>query len=137
MGFRRWTLLTFLFPGRYVERGPFWPTFDLEEWSRSVYTWNEDPWNGFRDFAGRPSDTVSRGEGDCEDYALVAASWALARGHDGVGIAFCWESSRPWPTHVVAFDDERVYSSGDITRGTVDEWVADSKYTFALRRRIS
>lgn len=137
MEIRRWTPLTFLFPGRYVERGPFWSTFDLEGWSRSVYTWTEDPWNGVRDFAGRPSKTVSRGEGDCEDYALVAASWALARGYEGVGIAFCWESSRPWPTHVVAFDDERVYSSGDITRGTVDEWVADSTYAFALRRRIS
>lgn len=137
MELRRWTPLTFLVPGRYVDRDPFWSEFDLPEWSRSAYEWTQDPWNGFRDFARRPVDTVSRGCGDCEDYALVAVSWAVAHGRDGVGLAFCWESTRPWPTHVVAFDDECVYSSGNITETDIDEWVSDSKYTFALKRRVA
>lgn len=137
MGLRRWSPLTFLFPRQYVDRDPFWSEFDLEEWSRSAYEWTQDPWNGFLDFAKRPAETVSRGRGDCEDYALVAVSWAVAHGRDGVGLAFCWELSRPWPTHVVAFDDERVYSSGSIAEKGIDEWITDSKYVFALKRRIA
>jgi hypothetical protein len=137
MGLRRWTPLTFLFPRRYVARDRSWAEFDLETWSRTEYEWREDAWNGFRDFARRPADTVSQGEGDCEDYALVAASWAASRGRDDVGLAFCWESTRPWPTHVVAFDDRRVYSSGHIHVAEVDEWVDDSRYAFALKRRVT
>lgn len=137
MELRRWTPLTYLFPGRYVDRDQFWSEFDLEEWSRSAYEWTEDPWNGFRDFARRPAETISRGRGDCEDYALVAVSWAVAQGHEGVGLAFCWKLYYPWPTHVVAYDDERVYSSGSISRTSVDDWVADSAYDFALKRRVA
>ncbi|MFD1686736.1 hypothetical protein [Halobellus litoreus] len=136
MRLRRWTPLTYLFPNRYVDRDPFWAEFDFEQWSESTYEWTEDPWNGFRDFAQRPAETVSRGTGDCEDYSLVAASWMVAQGREGTGIAFCWEPSRPWPTHVIAFEDGRVYSSGNITEGTLDDWIADSKYLFALKRRV-
>jgi hypothetical protein len=135
---RRWTPLVFLFPNRYVAQGPFWVEFDLERWSRAEYEWTRDGWDGLRDFAARPAETVDRGRGDCEDYALVALSWAVAHDREAAGIAFCWESPYPWPRHVVAFDHERVYSSGEITRQTVDEWVADSsRYDFALERRLS
>jgi hypothetical protein len=37
---------------------------------------------------------------------------------------------------VIAFDEEFVYSSGDIVETSVDEWVRDSKYDGALRRRL-
>lgn len=137
MDLRRWTPLTFLFPARYVEWDERWTAFDLGEWSDSTYEWTQDPWNGVSDFAQRPAETVETGRGDCEDYALVAASWALVNGHEGVGLAFCWEPPYPWPRHVIAFDDERVYSSGHISEESVDEWLADSKYAFAVRRRIT
>lgn len=134
---RRWTPLTFIAPGRYVDRDPSWAAFDLEGWAEGTYDWIEDPWNGFLDFARRPRRTVSEGAGDCEDFALVAASWSIARGRDGVGLAFCWRPPYPWPTHVIAFDDQFVYSSGDVDRTSVDEWIEDSDYVFALRRRVS
>lgn len=137
MEFRRWTPFTYLHPQKFIDHNDFWLEFDLEEWSRSVYEWTEDPWNGFRDFAQRPAETVSSGKGDCEDYALVAASWALAHNHKGVGLAFCWESSYPWPTHAIAFDNERIYSSGSIYKSTVERWIADSKYSFTLKRRVA
>jgi len=133
---RRWTPLTFLFPSKYVETDAFWEEFDFEAWSGSDYTWTRDPWNGFRDFARRPRETVDRKRGDCEDYALVALSWAVANGRDGVGLAFCWEWPFPWPTHVIAFDDERVYSSGYIREKSVSRWIEDSKYRYALERRV-
>jgi hypothetical protein len=132
----RWTPLTFLFPGRYVDRSEFWTDFDLETWSRETYDWDQDGWSGWRDVAAEPRETVDRGHGDCEDYALVAAAWAVARERDGVGIAFCWDPPWPFPTHVIAYDDERVYSSGRISEETVGEWVADSSYSFALERPV-
>ena len=133
---RRWTPFTFLFPGRYVDDDEFWTDFDLVAWSRTTYEWTEDPWNGFRDFARRPRDTVAAGTGDCEDYALVAASWLVAQGRDRVGLAFCWEWPYPWARHVIAFDGERVYSSGTISQGSVEEWVEDSRYAVSVSRRI-
>lgn len=137
MNLRRWTPLTYLLPNRYVDRDDWWETFDFESWSETEYVWTSDPWNGFVDFAQHPRDCVESGRGDCEDYALVAISWAVARGRDGIGIAFCWDLPHPWPTHVIGYDDERVYSSGTITETSADEWVAESRYDFALRRRVT
>lgn len=137
MELRRWTPLTFLLPNRYVDHDSRWREFDLQGWSETGYEWTQDPWNGLRDFAQRPPETVDSGRGDCEDYALVAVSWAVANSRDGVGLAFCWELPYPWPRHVIAFDDERVYSSGHTVETDVDEWIDGSKYEFAVRRRIA
>lgn len=137
MELRRWTPLTFLFPSQYVNRDERWEEFALEEWSDAAYEWTQDPWNGVSDFAQRPAETVDSGRGDCEDYALVAVAWAVANGREGIGIAFCWELPYPWPRHVIAYDRERVYSSGHISEKSVDEWIADSKYEFAIRRRLT
>lgn len=137
MGLGRWTPLTFLFPTRYIETGSFWAEFDLEGWASAEYEWTQDPWNGFLDFAKRPSETVLHGHGDCEDFALVALSWARAQARSPLGIGFCWKTTRPWPTHVIAYDSEYVYSSGDITRMHLDDWIENSPYAFALRRRVA
>ncbi|WP_066414039.1 hypothetical protein [Halorubrum aethiopicum] len=136
MDLRRWTPFTFLAPSRYVDRDDRWEEFDLAEWSRSEYDWTQDPWNGFRDFARRPRECVEADRGDCEDYALVALSWAVAHDRDGIGIGFCWNLPYPWPRHVIAFDDERVYSSGEIHEGSVAEWREGSRYSFVLKRRV-
>jgi hypothetical protein len=134
---RRWTPLTFLAPARYVDRDPFWTDFDLHAWADDAYTWVPDPWNGLRDFARRPRATVEAGEGDCEDFALVALSWATANGRSGLGLGFCFEPRTPWPTHAIAFDDVEVYSSGDIEPTTVDGWLAGcDTYARAVRRRV-
>lgn len=136
MGLVRWTPLTFIAPSRYVDRDGYWADFDLKEWSRTAYEWTEDPWNGLIDFAQPPRTTVEEATGDCEDYALVAVAWAVAQDREGVGIAFCWESPYPWPRHVIAYDDDRVYSSGVIVDSSVSEWIDASKYAFCVRRRI-
>jgi hypothetical protein len=133
---RRWTPLTFLAPSRYVDHDPWWDSFDLVAWSREQYTWTADGWNGYRDFAQRPRETVARGRGDCEDYALVVLAWAVATGRAGLGLAFCFEPPTPWPTHVVAYDDGFVYSSGAVMRTTLARYIDRSRYRFALRRRV-
>jgi len=136
MDLQRWTPLTFLFPARYVDGDDRWGSFNLLEWSDADYEWTQDPWNGISDFAQRPGETVDSGRGDCEDYALVALAWAVANGRDRVGLAFCWELPYPWPRHVIAYDDERVYSSGHVSEKRVGEWIDDSRYEFAVRRRV-
>lgn len=136
LNLRRWTPLTFVAPRRYLESDPFGEDQEFQTWARDHYDWTQDPWNGFRDFAQRPAETIKTGRGDCEDFALVAISWAVSREREGVGLGFCWEWPRPWPTHVIAFDDEYVYSSGSITTESVDEWLEDSKYDYVLKRRV-
>ena len=133
----RWTPFAVLWPDRYVsDDRDLWSAFDIEEWSRRGYDWVEDDWNGILDFAKRPNETLADGEGDCEDYALVAASWALANDRPGVGLAVCWEWPYPWPRHAIAYDDERVYSSGHVTEESVDEFNEREGYRFALRRPL-
>lgn len=137
MVIQRWSPLTLVAPTRYIETGSFWEDFDLDTWAREEYDWVQDPWNGFLDIAKPPSVTVRHNEGDCEDFALVALSWAVANDRDGIGLGFCWKTSRPWPTHAIAFDATTVYSSGSITEISLDSWVANSPYRFVVRRRVS
>lgn len=136
MQLRRWTPFVMVRPQHYVSRSDFWEEFDLFEWAGGVYEWTEDPWNGFRDFAKRPQRTVSDGRGDCEDFALVAASWAIAQDRDNVGLGFCFTWPRPWPVHAIAYDANRIYSSGYISEVAVTEWLANSRYDYCLRRPI-
>lgn len=133
----RWTPFAVLRPERYVsDDEALWSALDIEAWSRRSYEWDEDDWNGFIDVAKRPHETLADGTGDCEDYALVAASWALANDRPGVGLAVCWEWPYPWPRHAIAYDDERVYSSGQVTEESVDEYAERDGYRFVLRRPV-
>jgi hypothetical protein len=66
----------------------------------------------------------------------VAASWALANDRPGVGLAVCWEWPYPWPRHAIAYDDERVYSSGHITEESVEEYAERDGFAFTLRRPV-
>lgn len=137
MEIKRWTPFTFFMPNRYIDRSNFWIDFNLQKWSSEIYKWKQDSWNGYRDFAKRPAQTISDGEGDCEDYALVAASWALAQDHRGVGLGVCWKRLDPRPRHVIAFDNEFVYSSGDIRQESVEEYISRSQYSYCVKRTLA
>ena len=132
----RWTPFVFAAPRRYVGRGSRWGGFDFEAWSNR-YEWRQDEWNGWLDVARRPDDTVEAEEGDCEDYALVAASWALATGRTPVGLGFCFTGRLPIPRHAIAYDRERVYSSGEMREETVDDYVDRTEYRWVVRRRLA
>jgi hypothetical protein len=132
----RWTPLVAAQPQWYVGRGDRWGAFDFEAWS-DRYEWSEDEWNGWFDVASPPDETVAAATGDCEDYALVAASWALARGRTPVGLGFCFTSRLPVPRHAVAYDRDRVYSSGDYREESLDDYLDRTEYAWALRRRLA
>lgn len=136
MKLRQWTPFVYARPNKYADPSAVPDGFDLVEWSDDEFEWRQDRWNGLRDLATPPAETVERGYGDCEDYALVAVSWALANDRDGVGIGFCFPSRSPVPRHVVAYDDERVYSSGQIADESPSEWLDGSRYARMLRRSV-
>jgi hypothetical protein len=128
----RWTPLLFLVPGRFVQTDAFWRTVVLDQLD---HEWTRDGWRGLKDTVSDPYTTLLDGRGDCEDYAVLAASARRASGA-AVALAFCWQD-RPWPTHVVASDGDRVYSSGRIHEQSLEDWLADSRYRFAAVRPVS
>lgn len=133
--FRRWTPFVFFSPGRYIDESDFWDDFDFWRWTAYDYEWTSDKWDGWLDFAQKPRDTVESGRGDCEDYALVALSWAKAKGRKGLGIGFCWDD-KPYPTHVIAFDNRRVYTSGHVLPYSPESYIQRSEYTRIVKRYL-
>lgn len=132
----RWTPFVYLFPDRYVDEQYDWESFDLERWSREEYTWEQDYWNGLKDVAQEPRETIETGAGDCEDYALVALSDRVAAGADGTGLGFLFTQEFPPQGHVIAYDEDRIYSSGVIQEASVDEYHARSDYDVLLQRDV-
>ncbi|MFC6990094.1 hypothetical protein ACFQJD_17815 [Haloplanus sp. GCM10025708] len=130
----RFSLLVFFLTRRYLDTAYDWDRFDIEEWSRNRYEWTQDPWNGLNDFVQEPATTIETGTGDCDDYALVAASWATAVGRDGVGLGLCGRGPRI--RHMIAFDADRSYSSGDIYSTGPGAYLDRSEYTWIYTRRI-
>lgn len=131
-----WTPLLYVWPRRYIDNSHTVRRLNFDRWSKG-FEWEQDGWNGLKDVAERPQVTISMQSGDCEDYALVAASWAYARQRHPVKLAFCFPEGSPIPRHVVAADKYRVYSSGEIYEDTsVEEYVEQSKYGWCLERKI-
>jgi len=127
------------FPNRYVEESYRWRTFDLHDWSRNEYEWKADPPGLWNDRVQRPSDTVRKGTGDCDDYALVAASCSVSKGRRGVGLAVMghYNWGVPVPTHMIAYDRHETYSSGRIRHESPDEFVErDRRYDWVWTRRV-
>jgi len=132
----RWSAVAFLWPRRYIDVDAV-VDINLEAFS-DRYSWRQDAWNGLRDIAKPVSETVADERGDCEDYALVAASCLLRRGADDVHIAACFKRvwGVPVPRHVVAIGGDAVYSSGIIHEMSLEEYLGQSDYWFALRRSV-
>lgn len=122
---RRWTPLFIVDPSRYVESVP--DDFDIATWD---YEWDRDPFKGRLDFVSPVEKTIERGHGDCEDYAVVAASWLDSRGDDyEFYVCLSW-----WPPkgHVIVYDGTRTYSSGVIREETVEEYAERTEYDVVL-----
>ena len=134
--YKRWTPLMFLDPDEFVAPGLWWQTFDIHSWSRNEYEYTTDGWTGYKDFAKDPRRTVHENRGDCEDFALVAASWALSNGRGPVKIGFCWEKWKPHPTHVVCHDGELLFSSGRILPSGRAEYRDRSSYDYIIWRSV-
>lgn len=134
MRFRSWTPFVFLTPRRYLgsPNELDWKDVNIELFSDN-YIWEQDTWNGLIDVAQSPRETLRRYAGDCEDYALLIATVLNARGED-VRLGFCFPKYSPIPRHVIAYTDTRVFSSGVIREGSVEDFVRVSKYDWFISR---
>lgn len=141
----RWTPWLYFFPQRYIDTVSV-AEIDFPAWS-DRYEWRQDGWNGLKDFAQPVQKTIETEEGDCEDYALVAASEMKRRGAESVYLGFCFKTYAgiPVPRHVVAaskdgadnYQEEVVFSSGRRLYDTSKEqYVGSSQYQFAIWREI-
>lgn len=128
----RWTPFIFLYPKAFISGSWEIRRLNLKTWSEEDYEYQSDL--KYRDFAKPPERTIEQGSGDCEDYALVAASWAYTRKRP-VTIAFVGKS-KELPSHVVAYDGENVYSSGEIIRGDIEEFIEESEFDYSIKRKI-
>lgn len=136
----RWTGFAVVAPRRYCDPVAA-ASLDIHAWSRE-FTWRRDDFDGWLDVVRPVSETIDAEAGDCEDYAFVVASWALA--HDTpVDLAVCCTGWRP--AHVVAVTGTgvgldtgpaRVWSSGDVHEATLPAYVRRSDYDRALRLRV-
>ena len=133
MKLTNWTPFVMLAPTRYVRYSRWWSRFDLEGWSQEEYEWVEDGWNGLKDFATRPEETINTNTGDCEDYALVAASVLHSRDLPTY-LTFCWNWSGTM--HMVAHTPNYVYSSGNILEKDIEQYIEDSEYTHSITRHV-
>lgn len=137
---RRWTPLVLAFPRRYIDTEYPWHQFSLSAWN---YDWREDPWGGLYDTLKPPAETVQDGRGDCEDYAFVVLSSLNANENvDELYIGVAGKRWRP-PSHVFAYAESKgpyesrtVYSSGEVTYGSVDNWLSKTQYDWARTRKI-
>lgn len=135
MQISRWTPFVFAAPENYISAHPEILSLDLEEWSEE-FEWEQDGWNGYKDFASKPAETVRTGRGDCEDYALVAASWAYDRGYPMV-LVWLFKGYSPMPRHMVVWFKGNIYSSGNIFEGmSVSDYVEQSEYDWCLEHKI-
>lgn len=131
----RLTPFVILWPHRYLGDEEFFEDFNFLEWN-DEYKWEQDAWSGYRDVAKRPQRTVNTARGDCEDYALVAASWLRANDRPAT-LVVLWRQGSFLGDHVVCYSENTVYSSGEIHWGTsLEKYVEDSEYVRYITREI-
>lgn len=110
---------------------------DIIEWSET-FEWQADDWGGWKDTVDPVPTIIDSQIGDCDDYAAVVASWAIANNLDAT-LLYCWEpgSFMPTPDHIAVAVCDYVYSSGLIRPITPEEYIRQSKYARLRTRTVS
>jgi len=124
----RHSFFAFLFPHLYVEE---MEELDLEKYNEE-YEWELDPLNGLLDHAQKPSKTVEKSTGDCVDYAFLVLSTKSDKKDIYLVTCLNWFL---FPRHMVVWDGEKVYSSGNIYNKCLEEYIEDSEYKYSVKRK--
>jgi hypothetical protein len=132
MSLFRWTAFAFLFPKQYVKSEYSFSAFDVEEFN-SQFNWRSDGWGGLKDTVQDPWNTRRSAAGDCEDYALLIASYLLSETEEDVSLVFL---ARGRTFHAVCSTGDAVYSSGEVHEGTLDEYCEEAGYTAIFARTV-
>lgn len=104
-------------------------------WSKD-FTYKSDPGAPYGNLIKPVEHTYEDKTGDCEDYALVMASWGIAEGSEDMKLAWLWAEGDIAPSHVVATDGDHVYSSGVILHMNISEYAESHGYETVLTRSV-
>lgn len=133
----RHSALLYAAPRWFIEGGE-WDRFDYHEWAADVFEWERDPGGLWRDRASYPSDTITTGRGDCDDYAVVALNYLWHTTERPLAVAITTRRvGGIMPQHVLVFDGERTHDSRyGVREWSLDAFLADSDDVHLLRRRV-
>jgi hypothetical protein len=127
------TVLFFHSPEKYLEPMP--DGFNIEMFNGMTYEWKPDPLFGLWDTAQTPSETIEKGAGDCDDYARLAASYLYYQTDSPIDIYLLGRIGWP-PGHIIVSDGVRIFSNGEITRESVEEFKERKGYTASIRSKV-
>ena len=125
------TALFLAVPGRYLEPVP---EFDPDGFAKR-WRYQGDPLWGLWDVARNPHDLIEQAQGDCVDYARLAASWLYFHTDRPIALYVMGRVHNP-PGHLVAYDGERVYSTGRVHDESLHTYAARTNRVVVLRRGI-
>ena len=109
------------------------------------FDYRRDPFFGLYDIARHPADVVETGEGDCVDFARLAASivYHMTPRPLALYVAVNISIHHPirsirTPFHVMVYDGTYTYSTrGGVTEESLVEYSRRTERTLMVRRRIS
>lgn len=127
------TVLFLLRPEKHLEPVP--EDFNIEMFNGMAYEWEPDPAFGLWDTAQTPTETIEKGTGDCDDYARLVASYLYYQTSLPVEIYALGRVGWP-PGHIIVSDGVRIFSSGEITRESVEEFKERKGYTASFRSKV-
>lgn len=119
------SLLMFWLPHRYLDTEIDWSKYNFYQFTHD-FDYEMDDWHGLKDTVTPVEQTLNTADGDCDDYAAVAASYLLAETERPVRLALLWRGAAG---HVVCYTDDTVYSSGEIHRLSLRRFCAEQNYT--------
>ena len=125
------TALFLASPRRYLRPVP---NFDPNSFT-TRWTYQADPLWGLWDIARNPHDVIEHARGDCVDYARLAASWLYYHTDRPIALYVMGRIHNP-PGHLVAYDGERVYSTGRIHEESLESYCYRTNRIVVLRRGI-
>lgn len=137
----RLALLVVARPKWYLDLDHDWSDFDLERWSYAEYQYEPDPLGGAADFLTPPAEMLEDPAGDCEDYAMVAASYLYAETDHDLSIVWLYR----WPprirgpsAHLIAYDatEQIVYSNGRVLHLSLSEYEEERPYVGHIERPL-
>lgn len=134
---RRLTIWFVLAPRRFLsDDGRI--RFTLDWWSREIYEWEQDDWNGLKDYVQRIETTVETGTGDCDDYALTALDYLHRNTNHEIELVIAYRLWKP-QGHLLVYDvtEERTYSNGNIRDEPISEYRKREDYGWYWRRRVT
>jgi len=99
------TIIALLFPKRYIRNDI--EDLDFEGWRNTVYEWKKDA--TLFDCLKSVEETITSGEGDCEDFAFVVMSYLESIGEEYTLLLF---GRGPLIRHVAVQYGDFIYSSG-------------------------